>query len=72
MEKNIELQDDNDLFKDVFNENKEKIKITLKELLISAMRKLCENDRTYNEEGDEEEEFGFKKVYYYNNENFWR
>ena len=26
---------------------------------------------TYNEEGDEEEEYGFKKEFFYNNENFW-
>ena len=70
MEKN-EMQD-SDLFKDVFNADKEKIKITIRELFVSAMKKLAENERSYNEEGDEEEEYGFKKVYFYNNENFWR
>ena len=71
MEKNNEMQD-SDLFKDVFNADKEKIKITIRELFVSAMKKLAENEITYNEEGDEEEEYGFKKVYFYNNENFWR
>ena len=47
---------DSDLFKDVFNADKEKIKITIRELFVSAMKKLAENEITYNEEGDEEEE----------------
>ena len=71
MEKNNEMQD-SDLFKGVFDADKEKIKITIRQLFVSAMKKLAENERSYNEEGDEEEEYGFKKVYFYNNENFWR
>ena len=63
---------DSDLFEGVFDANKEKLKITIQELVVSAMKKLAENERSYNEEGDEEEEYGFKKVYFYNNENFWR
>ena len=30
-----------------------------------------ETEWTYNEEGDEEELFGFKKEYFYNNHNFY-
>ena len=59
-----------DVFDDVFDGNKERLKITIHKLFVSAMKKLAENERCYNEEGDEEEEYGFKKAYFYNNENF--
>ena len=58
----------NDVFADG---NKERLKMTIHRLFTSAMKKLIENDKCYNEEGDEEEEYGFKKAFFYNNENFW-
>ena len=48
----------------VFDGDKENLKPTIKKLFVAAMKKLVENESSYNEEGDEEEEYGFKKVFF--------
>ena len=62
-------------FEEIFA-NIEPLKKTLNNLFSSAIKKMLEMEGeestwSYNESGDEEEEYGFKKAYFYNNDNFY-
>ena len=74
---NIDPSDVN--YAEVFSSiSRDKLNKDLHDLFSSAWKRFQEelkggvrNTPSYNEEGEDEEDYGFKKIYYYNNEDFY-